>query len=126
MTGASDVLGRYQASYQDSVLLRSEGVSERQQLEEVAREFEALLIKQMLDSMRNTLNKDNNLVDGGMSENIFEDMLYTEYSRLMSKTGGFGLAEMIVEQQVRLQRLSEPPLQIQDSARVAYEYSGQL
>jgi len=69
-----------------------------EQLRSVAGEFESLFIKQMLDSMRNTLHKEDRIVETGMAGDIFEDMLYDEYAVLMSKTGGFGLAEMIVEQ----------------------------
>ena len=101
-TGAADILSRYQAMNQNSTLPRTEGVTEIDRLREVAQEFEALLVKQMLDSMRETSNKENDLVNGGMAEDIFEDMLYTEYSRLMSKTGNLGLADMIVQQQLPL------------------------
>ncbi|WP_425456546.1 rod-binding protein, partial [Borrelia crocidurae] len=32
----------------------------------------------MLKSMKNTLNKENNLINGGQTEEIFEDMIYSE------------------------------------------------
>ena len=72
--------------------------SEKDQLRQVAQDFEAIFIKQMLDSMRNTLNPENRLVDTGMAGEFYEDMLYDEYAQMMAKTGGFGLAEMIVKQ----------------------------
>jgi flagellar protein FlgJ len=72
--------------------------SERDQLEQVARDFEGIFIKQMLDSMRSTLNPENRLVDTGMAGEIYDDMLYDEYAQIMTKSGGFGLAEMIVNQ----------------------------
>ncbi|MFO8043089.1 MAG: rod-binding protein [Alkalispirochaeta sp.] len=68
------------------------------QLREVAEDFETIFVKQMLDSMRSTLNEDNRLVDTGMAGEYFEDMLYDEYAEVMSKTAGFGLADMIVNQ----------------------------
>ena len=68
------------------------------QLREVAEDFEAIFVKQMLESMRGTLNPDNRLVDTGMAGDIFEDMLYDEYASIMAKTGGFGLADLIVDQ----------------------------
>lgn len=67
-------------------------------LREVASDFEAIFIKQMLDSMRNTLNPDNRLVDTGMAGEIYDDMLYDEYAQIMAKTGGIGLADLIVKQ----------------------------
>jgi flagellar protein FlgJ len=68
------------------------------QLRGVAEDFEAIFVKQMLESMRSTLNPENRLVDTGMAGEMFEDMLYDEYAQTMSKSGGFGLADMIVNQ----------------------------
>jgi peptidoglycan hydrolase FlgJ len=70
----------------------------RAQLEFVAREFESLFAKQMLDSMRATLNNGHDLLNGGMAEEIFNDMLYDEYARMMARTGSLGIADMIVRQ----------------------------
>lgn len=72
--------------------------SDADRLRTVAEDFEAIFIKQMLESMRNTLNPENRLVDTGMAGEIYEDMLYDEYAQTMSKSGGFGLADMIVNQ----------------------------
>lgn len=73
-------------------------VSEAEQLRQVAKDFETIFVKQMLDSMRSTLNPENRLVDTGMAGEFYEDMLYDEYAQMMSKTGGFGLADLIVKQ----------------------------
>ncbi len=72
--------------------------TDEEQLRSVAEDFEAIFIKQMLESMRSTLNPENRLVDTGMAGEIYEDMLYDEYAQVMSKSGGFGLADMIVNQ----------------------------
>jgi len=55
-------------------------------------DFEAIFIKQMLNVMRKTVQKEG-LLDGGLSEDIFEDMLYDEYAKKMAQTAQFGLAE---------------------------------
>jgi len=68
--------------------------AEQEKLLQACRDFEALFIKQMLDAMRNTVEK-TGLVDGGMAEEIFEDMLYDEYAKKMARTAGFGLAETL-------------------------------
>lgn len=70
----------------------------RTRLEAVAKEFESLFAKQMLDSMRDTLNPDDDMFNGGMAQDIFEDMLYEEYARMLSQEGGLGIADMIVRQ----------------------------
>ncbi len=66
-------------------------------LEEACRDFEALFIKQMLDSMRKTV-PESGMMDGGMAEDVFEDMLYDEYSKLMARTADLGIAEMMQQQ----------------------------
>ncbi|WP_295155821.1 rod-binding protein [uncultured Brachyspira sp.] len=70
---------------------------EKKRLRQVSEDFEALMINQMLKEMRKTVNK-SGLIDGGMAEQIFEDMLYDEYSKEFSKTKTFGLADVIYNQ----------------------------
>jgi flagellar protein FlgJ len=60
-------------------------------------DFESLFIKQMLDVMRKSVKKEG-LLDGGMSEEIFTDMLYDEYAKKMAQTAQFGLAQTIYDQ----------------------------
>ena len=66
-------------------------------LKEVAQDFEALFINMMYKSMRSNVGKDV-LLDGGMKQEVFEDMLYNEYASMTAKSGGFGLAETIFKQ----------------------------
>jgi flagellar protein FlgJ len=61
-------------------------------------DFEALFIKQMLDAMRKTVNKADDMLNGGMSQDIFEGMLYDEYAKKMAETAQFGLSDMIYRQ----------------------------
>jgi flagellar protein FlgJ len=51
----------------------------------------------MLNVMRKSVSK-TGLMDGGMAEEIFEDMLYDEYAQKMAETGSFGIADMIYRQ----------------------------
>jgi peptidoglycan hydrolase FlgJ len=57
-------------------------------------EFESIFIKQMLNSMKSTIVK-SDLIKEGMGEKIFDDMLYDEYAKKMSKTSDFGIGEMM-------------------------------
>jgi flagellar protein FlgJ len=68
------------------------------ELYRACQDFEALFIKQMLDAMRKTVNKSDDLLNGGMSQDIFEGMLYDEYAKKMAETAQFGLADMIYRQ----------------------------
>ena len=71
--------------------------SDRKALEEACLDFEALFIKQMLDSMRKTV-PESGMMDGGMAEDVFEDMLYDEYSKLLARNADLGIAEMMQQQ----------------------------
>ncbi|OHD57523.1 MAG: hypothetical protein A2014_04745 [Spirochaetes bacterium GWF1_49_6] len=69
---------------------------EDKQLKQVSDEFASLLIQEMYKAMRNTVPKDEWL-NGGLKQDIFEDMLYTEYSRQSAYNGGLGLGKMIYD-----------------------------
>ena len=77
---------------------RSRSSKSDEALREVAREFEALFVKQMLSSMRQTLDPGSDMLYGGISQDIFEDMLYEEYAKVMAKTGSLGIAELVYGQ----------------------------
>jgi flagellar protein FlgJ len=99
MDGIDAQLARYHAM-NNRVTEASRGTERRgdDKLREVSLEFEALFVEQMLDSMRKTVHKENDILDGGMAQDIFEDMLYQEYARIMSKTGSLGLADLVYQE----------------------------
>jgi flagellar protein FlgJ len=97
----AEVNRRLQALQSASV--RSTGrsrIDRESRLYQASQEFEAIFIKQMLKVMRDTVPEDD-ILDGGMAEDIFEDMLYDQYALKMAKTAGFGLADQIYLQLVR-------------------------
>jgi peptidoglycan hydrolase FlgJ len=59
-----------------------------------AQEFESLFVKMMLTEMKKSVDKAG-MIDGGMAEDIFSDMLYDEYAKSMTKSAGFGLADQV-------------------------------
>lgn len=73
------------------------GQGDDKKLKETCQQFEAMFIKIMLNSMRNTVQK-SEMIDGGMAEDIFEDMLYDEYADKLSQAGNFGIGEMMYNQ----------------------------
>jgi len=94
-----DILAANMAQYSAAQLQASLPKDDpRGQLKSVAMEFESLFAKQMLDSMRATLSPDDDLFYGGMAQDIFQDMLYEEYARMMAKTGSLGVADIIYKQ----------------------------
>ncbi len=73
-------------------------VDRNSELYKASQDFEALFIKQMLDSMRKTIHKENDLLNGGLGQDVYEDMLYDEYAKKMAATAQFGLADTIYRQ----------------------------
>ncbi len=63
-----------------------------------ARISRRLFIKQMLDVMRKTIHKEDDMLGGGLGQDVYEDMLYDEYAKKMAATAQFGLADMIYSQ----------------------------
>ena len=66
----------------------------RKKLFQASGEFESIFVKMMLKEMKKTVDK-NSLIHGGYAEEIFEDMLYDEYSKKISQNQSLGLAETI-------------------------------
>ena len=58
---------------------------EKKRLYDAALEFQALFVNRMLKEMRSTLKPEKDLLHGGRTQEIFEDLLYDEYSKQMSK-----------------------------------------
>lgn len=69
----------------------------RKKLYDASVEFESIFVKMMLKEMKSTVHKEK-LIDGGYAEEIFEDMLYDEYAKNISKNESMGLAEEIYKQ----------------------------
>lgn len=85
---------------QEQFSLTSGKDHERSRLKSAAEQMESIFVKKMFDAMRSSVHKEK-FIDGGMAENIFEDMLYDEYAATMSKTKSIGIADMIVKQMDR-------------------------
>ena len=68
-------------------------------------DFQAVFIKQMLDSMRKTVDHSDDLIKRSQGQDIFEDMLYDQYAKNMSKEAGFDLAKQMYQQFSFLQGL---------------------
>ena len=73
-------------------------------VEQKAREFEAVFINQMLSIMFEGLEPDA-VFGGGKTEEIFQSFLVEEYSKTISQSGGIGIAETITKQLLTLQEV---------------------
>lgn len=72
-------------------------IDKNSKLYKASQEFEALFVKQMLDTMRKTINK-TGLLDGGYAEDIFEDMLFDKYALKIAENGNLGLSDTLYRQ----------------------------
>ncbi len=81
-----------------SVDPRRPAVDKNSPLYQACRDFEALFIKQMLDVMRKTVHKEDDMLGGGLGQDVFEGMLYDQYAKKMAETAGFGLADTLYRQ----------------------------
>lgn len=73
-------------------------------VEQKAREFEAVFINQMLNIMFESLEPDA-VFGGGKTEEIFQSFLVEEYSESISQSGGIGIADHITKQLLTLQEV---------------------
>ncbi|GHU78646.1 hypothetical protein FACS189462_3660 [Spirochaetia bacterium] len=55
--------------------------------------LETFLVKNLITGMRNTVQK-SGLLDQGFAGEMYEDMLYDEYTRDFTKNANFGLADI--------------------------------
>ena len=92
---SSDTIRALQISGNNPV--RRDDIAERERLRSASRDFEAIFIKQMLNSMRKTVTK-SGLLGGGFAETVYEDMLFDEYAKKMAATSKMGIAEMLYKQ----------------------------
>jgi flagellar protein FlgJ len=56
-------------------------------------EMEIFLVKNLISSMRNTVQK-SGLIEEGFAGKMYEDMLYDEYAKDFAKNAGLGMADL--------------------------------
>ena len=66
-------------------------------LMETCVEMESIFVAKMFKEMRKSVHK-SEWLHGGFAEDIFEDMLYDEYSLNVSKNSKLGLASMLYDE----------------------------
>lgn len=73
---------------------------EHEKLKDACIDFEAIFISKMLEGLRKTVDK-SGFMDGGIVEEIFQDMLWNEYAKSMAQSQRLGIAEMLYKDIVR-------------------------
>lgn len=67
-----------------------------------AEEFEAVFLSQMLGHMFAGVDT-NGPFGGGHAEGVYRSMMVNEYGRMISKSGGIGLADQVMAEILRIQ-----------------------
>jgi flagellar protein FlgJ len=96
MTVSAMETGRFFSEVMDREKFTS-NVKEDADLKQAARDFESLFIHKMLQTMRKTI-PENSLLDGGLVEDIYTDMLDQQIARAAAERESLGIAAMIYEQ----------------------------
>lgn len=89
--------GRNNAQIQVLKALGGAGQQENSRLREAAKEFEGIMVEMMVKAMRKNVPESPLLGESNARE-IFQEMLDSEYVRLMVDRGGFGIADLLVNQ----------------------------
>lgn len=85
------------AANQANPNVKAKTIDRTSELYEKALELENYFVKQMLSEMRKSVNKAQ---ESDFATNMYEDMLWDEYSEALTKNAGFGLADQIYNQLV--------------------------
>lgn len=87
---------KFDNAVSDALNVNGKNVMNKQQkkLWDTCVEAESLFVGKMLKEMRKTVDK-GEWLHGGHAEEIFEDMLYDEYSLQVSKNSNLGMAKML-------------------------------
>jgi flagellar protein FlgJ len=68
---------------------------ERAAAEEAAREFESVFLARMLEGMSAGLS--GSLLSGGQAEETWRSFMNDEYAKLISRSGGIGVADAVLQ-----------------------------
>ncbi|HEY2953518.1 MAG TPA: rod-binding protein [Verrucomicrobiae bacterium] len=75
-------------------LAHNSKLSETEKIGELSRQFEAVLLRQILGEAQKTVIK-SSLTDESATRGIYQDMISNQLADTISKTGSFGLARSL-------------------------------
>jgi Rod binding domain-containing protein len=84
-------------------LAKNPELTDREKINEASRQFEAILLKQVLESSQKTVIHSKISDDNSTASGIYHDMVTTQLADSISKSGSFGLAKTFEQQ------LNRPP-----------------
>jgi soluble lytic murein transglycosylase-like protein len=78
-----------------------------EQIKKVAKEFESIFTSIMLRSMRNTVSE-NPLMPASFGEEVYTDMLDSEYAKMIANQSSLGLSDLIIRELERQENGNNP------------------
>ena len=90
----------------DAATLAQPGVAKMWQ---TAKDFEAMVLGEMLGPMFNTVDSARGLFGGGSAEQTWKPMLTQQLAKQMAASGGLGLAMPVFRQMLRMQENAQGP-----------------
>ena len=86
--------------------MRSMKTTDPKEADRVSREFEAMFLSSMLQPMFAGSKMSKSMFGGGHAEDTFQAMLVDEYGKVMAKSGGLGIADMVRKQILQMQEVA--------------------
>jgi peptidoglycan hydrolase FlgJ len=77
-----------------------------EEIKKAAKEFEAVFLTQMLETMFEGIGSDG-VFGGGYGEDVFRPMMLQEYGKVLAKSGGIGIADAVGRELMRMQETSK-------------------
>lgn len=108
-TGATTALTNATQANLDLVARNAKSAQKAREISKVegaAKEFEAVFVSEMMKPMFEGLETDG-MFGGGKGEEVFRGMLLQEYGKIVSETGGIGLADQVKQQMIMMQEQAD-------------------
>lgn len=86
----------------DTAIQKAKGPQNIDAIEGAAKELEAVFLSEMLSHMFKGIETDP-MFGGGQAEDVYKSMLNQEYGKLISQSGGIGLADSLTAEMIRIQ-----------------------
>lgn len=100
--------GKAQSDRLETLARSAQSAKDNKAVREAAEKFEAVFINEMLKPMFEGM-EENVLFGGGPGEKIFRSMFVDEVSKEVAQKGGFGIADVVYAELIKLQEGPDAP-----------------
>jgi flagellar protein FlgJ len=103
MAALSPTLNMSQSLGQSKIALAKRGVSaeDTDKIDKVSKDFEAVFLSQMMENMFADVDMDP--MSEGPGDDIYKSMMLNEYGRILSNSGGIGIADYVKKEMLSIQ-----------------------